>query len=96
MTYFQNVMSWLSSGGLKIVIILVIAWLAIRIIHFAVNRAVKVFIDKGEKVLGDGVVKEQRIKTLSNVFKSTVSIVIWIIAILTVGITTYEASLRFF
>jgi len=84
MTYFQNVMSWLGSGGLKIVIILVIAWLAIRIIRFAVNRAVKVFIDKGEDVLGGGVVKEQRIKTLSNVFKSTVSIVIWIIAILTV------------
>jgi small conductance mechanosensitive channel len=84
MIYFQNVMSWLGSGGLRVVIILVIAWLVIRIIRFAVTRAVKVFIDKGEEVLGNGVVKEQRIKTLSKVFKSTISVVIWTIAILTI------------
>ena len=84
MTYFQNVISWFGSEGLKIVIILVVACIAVRIVRFAVTRAVKVFISKGEKVLGNGVVVEQRIKTLSKVFKSTVSVVIWTIAILTV------------
>ncbi len=82
--YFQNIISWFGSGGIKIVIILVIAWLAIRIIRLTINRAIKIFINKGEEVLGNGVVKEQRIKTLSKVFKSTVSIVIWVMAILTV------------
>jgi len=83
-TYLSTIISWLGSGGLKIVIILIIAWLAIRIIRFAITRAIKIFIDKGEDVLGNGVIKKQRIKTLSKVFKSTVSIVIWTIAILTI------------
>lgn len=82
--YYQKIVSWLGIGGIKIIVILIVAWLAIRIIRFVIGRAIKIFIERGEKVLGNGVIQEQRIETLSKVFRSTVSVVIWTIAILTI------------
>jgi len=82
--YFQKIIAWLGSGGIKVLIILIIAWLAVKIIKFVIDKAIRVFVEKGEKVLGNGVIQKQRIETLTKVLNSTISIIIWTIAILTI------------
>jgi len=80
----QNLISWSISHGIKIIVILFIAWLAARISRIFISRLIKTLIEKSEMVGRNTEVQELRGRTLSKVFCSTLKIVIWIIAILTV------------
>jgi len=80
----QNLISWSISHGIKIIIILLVAWLATRISKVLISRLIKTLIEKSEIIGKDNKVQEQRAKTLSKVFISTLKIVIWVMAILTV------------
>lgn len=80
----QSLISWVISHGIKVVIILFIAWITTRISKVFVSRLIKTLIEKSEIIGMNGKIQEQRGKTLSNVFCSTLKIVIWIIAILTI------------
>jgi len=79
-----GLISWSISHGIKIIVILFIAWLATRIGRIFISKLIKTLIEKAEIVGRDGKVQKQRGETLSKVFSSTLKIVIWIIAILTV------------
>jgi len=76
----QNLISWTISHGIKIIVILFIAWLSARISRVFISRLIRTLIEKSK----DSIVQEQRGKTLSKVFCSTLKIVIWIIAVLTI------------
>lgn len=78
----QNLLSWVFPHGIKVIAILFVAWLAARISKVLISKLIQTLIEKAEIVGRDGKVQEQRGKTLSNVFSSTLKIVIWIIAIL--------------
>ncbi len=76
----EALISWVIAHGIKVVVILFIAWLISRISKVFISRLIRTLIEKSK----DSIVQEQRGKTLSNVFCSTLKIVIWIIAILTI------------
>ncbi len=82
--FLQNLFPWLISHGIKIIVILFIAWLATRISKVFISRLIKTLTEKSEIIGGDSKIQEQRGKTLSKVFVSTLKIAIWIIAILTI------------
>ncbi len=76
----QNLISWAVTHGIKVAVILFIAWLISRISKVFISRLIKTLIEKSK----DSIIQEQRGKTLGKVFYSTLKIVIWIIAILTI------------
>ncbi len=76
----EALISWTIAHGIKVVVILFIAWLITRISKVFISRLIRTLIEKSK----DSIIQEQRGKTLSNVFCSTLKIVIWIIAILTI------------
>lgn len=80
----QSLISWVISHGIKVVVILFIAWLVGRISKVFISRLIRTLIEKSEIIGRNGKIQEQREKTLSKVFCSTLKIVIWIIAILTI------------
>jgi len=80
----QNLISWTISHGIKIVVILFIAWLATRISKAFISKLIKTLVEKSGIIGMNGKIQEQRGKTISKVFYSTLKIVIWIIAILTI------------
>ncbi len=82
--FFQNLISWSISHGIKIIVILFIAWLSTRISRIFVSKLIKTLIEKAEIVGKDGKVQKQRGETLGKVFSSTLKIVIWVIVILTI------------
>jgi len=82
--FFQGLTSWFLIRGIKIVLILILAWITTRILRFLISKIVRTIIEKGKRVLGDEKIQEQRIKTLTKVFKSSLLVIIWTIAILTI------------
>jgi len=80
--YLQNLIPWLTSHGIKIVVILFAAWLASRICRRLISKLINTLIEKSGIMAKDGKAQELRGKTLSKVFSSTLKIVIWVIAIL--------------
>lgn len=80
----QSLTSWFISHGIKVIIILLIAWLITRISKILISRLIKTLIEKSERITGNAKAQEQRAETLSNVFISTLKIVVWVMAILTV------------
>ena len=82
--FLQNLATWSISHGIKIIIILFVAWLAARISRRFISKLINTFIEKSGKIIKDVTFQEQRGKTLIKVFNSTLKIVIWVIAILTV------------
>ena len=80
----EALISWAISHGIKIIVILFIAWLAVRISKAFISKLIKTFIEKSGRLAGNGEIQEQRVKTLVKVFNSTLKIVIWIMAILTI------------
>ena len=80
----QNLTSWFFSDGIKVLVILFVAWLVVRISKFVISRLITTVIKKSGEIVGDGKIQEERVRTLTKVFKSTLGAVIWIIAVLTI------------
>ena len=80
----EALISWFISHGIKIIVILFIAWLVARISRIFISKLIKTLIEKAEIVGRNGKVQKQRGETLSKVFSSTLKIVIWVIVILTI------------
>ena len=83
-TIVQSLTTWAVSHGLKIIVILFIAWIAVKASEKFISKLIKTLIEKGGKIAGNGAVQKQRAQTLIRVFNSTLKIGIWIIAILTI------------
>ncbi|MBZ9572942.1 mechanosensitive ion channel [Patescibacteria group bacterium] len=84
--FLSSLISWFFSHGIKIVGILIVAFVATRLIKIFISRFLKNLIQKGFKT---GKVKsikleEKRLETLEKVSFSILKAVIWIIAILTI------------
>jgi len=75
-------MSWFISHGIKIVIIFILALVLSKIAKVFVSKVIKTIVEKGNGIIANGQIQEQRAKTLGRVFSSSLKIVIWIIAIL--------------
>lgn len=71
--YIQNLIFWFLSHGIKIILILIVAYL--------INQFLKIFIKKTIKNRFDGL-KQKRAETLISVFGETFKFIIWIIALL--------------
>ena len=80
----EALISWAISHGIKIIIILFIAWLAVKISKAFIFKLIKAFIEKSGRLVGNEKIQEQRVKTLVKDFNSTLKIVIWVMAILTI------------
>lgn len=78
----KALISWLVSHGIKIVVIIILALILSKIAKIFVSRIVKTIIEKGDGLIADGQIQEQRAKTLGKVFSSSLKIAIWVIAFL--------------
>jgi small conductance mechanosensitive channel len=78
----QILVSWFISHGIKIVVILILALILSKIAKVFVSRVIKAVVEKGNGLIADGQIQEQRAKTLIKVFSSTLKAIIWILAIL--------------
>jgi small-conductance mechanosensitive channel len=78
----RNFLEWLSGAPLRIVIVLVAAWISYSIGHRAVDRAINKLATADLKP-GPGVAKRQaeRARTTGSVLNSILKAVVWIIAI---------------
>ena len=75
--FFQNLLPWFFSSGLKIILILFSA--------FLINRFLRIFLEKTIKKAVDGRLngaKRKRAETLISVFGGSLKFIIWIIALL--------------
>lgn len=77
--FFQSLLPWFLSHGVKIVLILVVAFLVDQFLKVIIGRAVK-------KISGNKIEKagKKRAETLISVFGGTSKFIIWIIALLMV------------
>ena len=78
----RNILEWLSGAPLRIVIVLVAAWISYSIGHRAIDRAVNK-LATADLIPGPGVAKRQaeRARTTGSVLNSILKAVVWIIAI---------------
>ena len=78
----RNILEWLSGSPLRIVIVLIAAWISYSIGHRAIDRAINKLATADLKP-GPGVAKRQaeRARTTGSVLNSILKAVIWIIAI---------------
>ena len=78
----RNILEWLSGSPLRIVIVLIAAWISYSIGHRAIDRAINKLATADFKP-GPGVAKRQaeRARTTGSVLNSILKAVIWIIAI---------------
>jgi len=75
----QNLTPWLLSHGVKIILILVVAWLANRFVRIFIAKLVQKFVGQTYKTR-DGQAQEKRAKTLEGVLGSALSVIIWLMA----------------
>lgn len=73
----QNLMPWFLSHGLKIILILVGAWLINRFARMFISKLAKKFVGQTYKIR-DGQAQEKRAKTLESVLGSALSVLIWL------------------
>lgn len=83
-SYFQSLIPWMLSHGIRIVIILFLAWVLGRISKVFVSKLINALVQKSGGLMGNGQIHAERAKTLARVFNSSLKIVIWVIAILTI------------
>ena len=78
----RNILEWLSGAPLRIVIVLIAAWIGYSIGHRAIDRAINKLATADLKP-GPGVAKRQaeRARTTGSVLNSILKAVVWIIAI---------------
>ncbi len=78
----RNILEWLSGAPLRIVIVLIAAWISYSIGHRAIDRAINKLATADLKP-GPGVAKRQaeRARTTGSVLNSILKAVVWIIAI---------------
>jgi small-conductance mechanosensitive channel len=78
----RNILEWLSGAPLRIVIVLIAAWISYSIGHRAIDRAVNKLATADLKP-GPGVAKRQaeRARTTGSVLNSILKAVVWIITI---------------
>lgn len=83
---FQNFLFWVFSRGIKILGILILAYLTSRFVKVFIIKVTKGIIKRTYKVQGtkNGKIRKLRERTLAEVFTSTINFVIWAIAILTI------------
>ena len=75
--FFQNITPWLLSNGIKIVLILIAA--------FLINRFSRIFLEKAiTKQIKDKIDEEKRkqAETLISIFGGTIKFIVWITALL--------------
>jgi len=75
----QNITPWILSHGVKIILILIGAWLIDRIIKIFISKGVKSFVTQTYRIR-DGQALEKRSKTLEGVLEGAVSIIVLLIA----------------
>ena len=78
----RNILEWLSGAPLRIVIVLIAAWITYSIGHRAIDRAINKLATADLKP-GPGFAKRQaeRARTTGSVLNSILKAVVWIIAI---------------
>lgn len=75
----QNITPWFLSQGVKIILILIGAWLINRIIKIFISKGVKGFVTQTYRIR-DGKALEKRSKTLEGVLEGAISIIVLLIA----------------
>jgi len=79
---FPSLISWLLSRGIKVVVILFVAWLVTLIAKIFISKITKAFLQKSKE--GDRIFQPERLKTLLRVFNSSMRAVVWLIALMMV------------
>ncbi len=84
----EKLTTWILTDGLRVIGILLAAWVATRVLKIVLSRVVRRALQKGldglraKKVAVE--LDEDRLKTLERVFRSILKTLIWVFAIVTV------------
>lgn len=73
----QNLINWFLTDGIKIVLILAIAFFANRFLEIFIKKGINQYVKN--KINGE---RKKRVKTLIGIFSGTLSFVIWAVALL--------------
>lgn len=79
----QKITPWIITHGVKIVSVLIIAYIAIQIGKIFISRLIRSLVKIKDGLVGERTERERE-KTLISVFYSTFRLVVWVIAILTI------------
>ncbi len=82
----QTLTQWSINHGIKVLVILIAAWILLLILKGVIHRLIKTVIANTYKIkkINNEQAAEKRIKTLEGVFYSAVKVVIWVLAIMMV------------
>lgn len=80
----DNLIVWVSSSGVKVLVILIIALIITRTAKVVVKKGLKNFIKIKNGVAGEADLDQERLKTLGKVIYSIVKTAVWLIALITV------------
>lgn len=78
----QSVLDWLKSPGISIAVVIVGAFVLVRVVKFALHRAEKRLVRSGDDLVPSEAAKRGR--TISTVLGSLASVVVWTVAVLIV------------
>ncbi len=80
----QTLAQWSLDHGIKILAIIIIAWILLRILKKIIHRAIKSVLAKTYKIkkVKNEQAVEKRINTLEGVFYSTARIIVWTLAVM--------------
>jgi len=76
--FTTDLYSWLSTNGLKIVLIMIISWIGLKVLHTFMRKVLRKAMIATAQESHRGAV-EKRVKTLDAVFFSAVKVVVWLI-----------------
>lgn len=79
--YWQHIINWLSTSGIKIAVILVVAWISLRILHSVIHRAVKQTVTHTYHIRGEDAI-DKRVNTIHKVLYSLLHSVVWLVVLL--------------
>ncbi len=83
LNFFHNLVPWFLTHGVRVIVILVLAYLVMRIGRIFIARLIRALVKRGEGPDAEKIEKARE-KTLTGVFYSTLRVAIWVIVVLTI------------
>ena len=83
--FLENLISWTTSHGIKVLVILIVASIAIRFVKVFIFRFLESLVRKGAKLgKAESKFEEKRLKTLEKVSFTFLKTIIWLVVVITI------------
>lgn len=83
-SFSDKIVFWVFDHGVRVVVILIVAWVLTRVSRVVIARLLRRFLKKSDQLQMGLAFEEKRLETLEKVSRSILKSVIWLIAIITI------------